>query len=374
MGMNTGSWCHIFTAVLTVAALLHHATSFSAYRPMLKRSAVSAVIRPGRAGSGGDDISEPSGAGDRRTFLTESVTTAAALALINRPSTAIAEESISASSRLPFCVIGSNGRTGSECVGALVDRGIPVRATSRSGSYLAMPGHGSKLLTEMACDVTKTDTIGAVVRGSSAVIFAASASKEGGTPSAVDNTGLVNVAEACLSEGVPHLVIVSSGAVTKPSSPVYLFLNLFGNIMEEKIRGEDSVRALYAKYNSAVAKGADGNKELAYTIIRPGGLTMDPPRGAAALELNQGDTKSGRISRVDVAALCVEAVNYPQYTSCSTFECYDGDTGAPLASVGLSNIMKAKRDGKDFVSGRECRGETWNLLFSGLEKDDSFTL
>jgi hypothetical protein len=77
-------------------------------------------------------------------------------------------------------------------------------------------------------------------------------------------------------------------------------------------------------------------------MIRPGGLTLDTPRGVGAIELNQGDTKSGRLARADVAALCVESLYYPDLTGETTFECYDADTGAPLATVGLSNIAKKK--------------------------------
>ena len=266
-------------------------------------------------------------------------------------------------------MIGSNGGTGSECVVALLDRGAAVRATTRSGSLsgaLSDRASNSELLTERVCDVTRPDTVVSAVRGCGAVIFAASSSKGGGAPSAVDNGGLVAVARACLDEGVPHLVVVSSGAVTRPASPVYLFLNLFGNIMEEKIRGEDALRSMYAERNSEMG---EGGAELLYTIIRPGGLTVEPPRGPAALELNQGDNKSGRISRADVAGLCVESIRHPESTGCRTFECYDADTAAPLASVGLSNILKAKTDDKVFVSGKECRGETWEALFKGLEKD-----
>ena len=109
---------------------------------------------------------------------------------------------------------------------------------------------------------------------------------------------------------------------------------------------------------------------LSYTVVRPGGLTEDPSlESVEGLELNQGDTKSGRIARADVANICVEALLYPELTSRTTFECYYADTGAPLASVGVSNIFKQKTDKDGFVSGRECRGSSWNELFSGLEKD-----
>ena len=94
-----------------------------------------------------------------------------------------------------------------------------------------------------------------------------------------------------------------------------------------------------------------------------------PPLGPTGLELNQGDTKSGRISRTDVAALCVQAMLFPQYTSRATFECYNADTGKPLTSVGLSNLFKAKSDRNEFVSGRERIGSQWESLLKGLEQD-----
>ena len=262
----------------------------------------------------------------------------------------------------PVTVIGANGKTGYECVKALQARGIPSRACTRQGFY--RDGNNLQGVESMKCDVTDVSTIERVVKGASAVIFAASASKEGGTPAAVDNAGLVAVAKACIDAKVPQLVIVSSGAVSKPSSPVYIFLNTFGSIMSEKIQGEDAVRALYAAGTPAAEQG------ISYTIVRPGGLTEEPSLGSVAgLELNQGDTKSGRISRADVANICVEALSYPALTGRTTLECYNADTGAPLGSVGISNIFKQKTDKDSFVSGRECRGNTWKELFSGLEKD-----
>ena len=69
-----------------------------------------------------------------------------------------------------------------------------------------------------------------------------------------------------------RLVIVSSGAVSKPLSPVYILLNLVGKgIMKAKIEGENEVRKMYA------ALGPDS--ELGYTIVRPGGLTEEEPLG-----------------------------------------------------------------------------------------------
>jgi NAD(P)H-binding len=261
----------------------------------------------------------------------------------------------------PFCVIGANGKTGTKCVQYILNRGLPVRASSRSGTYNDDVATKSPLLIPTVCDVTVPSTVEAAVQGTRAVIFAASASKQGGTPAQVDNAGLVNVAMACIEAKVPHLVIVSSGSVTKPDSPVYKFLNLFGGIMDQKIVGEDAVRVLYANLKD--------EDKMTYTVIRPGGLTEDPARGVAALELNQGDTKSGRISRFDVASLCVESTFFPELTARTTFECYDSDTGKSLGEVGLSNIMKSKVDPSAMITGKERHGDTFQELFRGLERD-----
>jgi Nucleoside-diphosphate-sugar epimerases len=281
----------------------------------------------------------------------------------------------------PICIIGANGKTGSECVGACLARGIPVVATTRGGVYTGNYANTSSelLIGNAICDVTLPNTITDAIKGSRAVIFAASASKAGGTPAAVDNLGLVNVAKACIDQKIPHLVIVSSGAVTKPESPVYKFLNLFGNIMEEKIKGEDRVRNMYQKELSQ-GTSTTGIGTTTYTILRPGGLTEESVRGVQALELNQGDTKSGRISRADVAALCVEVTKYPAITGGTTFECYDADTGKPLQTVGISNLFKQKNNMNPgqkgassnvdvYMSGYEQRGSTWEELFTGLSKD-----
>ena len=133
--------------------------------------------------------------------------------------------------------------------------------------------------------------------------------------------------------------------------------------MEEKIKGEDTVRSMYANLNK------EGIEGLTYTIVRPGGLTEDPIRGVSEIELNQGDMKSGRISRYDLAKLCVEASFYPDLTGSTTFECYDADTAKGLGSVGMSNILKQKTDPSEFVTGKERRGQSYKSLFSGLEKD-----
>lgn len=301
----------------------------------------------------------------RRDFVNTGIIGTAGLLELSLPRVSLAADADSASSQLPFCVIGANGKTGTKCVQDILSRGMPVRASSRGGVYYEPESDSSDstknpLLLPTVCDVTIPSTVDAAVKGTRAVIFAASASKQGGTPSEVDNIGLKNVASACIANGVPHLVIVSSGGVSKPDSPIYKFLNIFGGIMEEKIKGEDTVRSMYANLKE---------QGLTYTIVRPGGLTEDPIRGVSEVALSQGDVRSGRISRYDVAKLCVEATLYPELTASTTFECFDADTGKELGSVGMSNLLKQKSAPSELANEKDLRGKSYKEIFSGLQKD-----
>ena len=107
-------------------------------------------------------------------------------------------------------VLGSGGKTGKLVVDYLNKKGVEVTPTSyRTGT-----------------DVTKIETLESALKGSKAVIFAASASKSGGKADAVDYKGLENVAKECVRLKVPRLVVISSGAITRPDSLGFKFTNV----------------------------------------------------------------------------------------------------------------------------------------------------
>lgn len=66
--------------------------------------------------------------------------------------------------------------------------------------------------------------------------------QKGGDAKAIDYKAVVDTAQACIALGIPRLVIVSSGGVSKPDSSIYLLLNLFGQIMENKFQGRSYCR------------------------------------------------------------------------------------------------------------------------------------
>mmetsp|Transcript_39850 Transcript_39850/g.84933 ORF Transcript_39850/g.84933 Transcript_39850/m.84933 type:complete len:406 (-) Transcript_39850:70-1287(-) len=301
-------------------------------------------------------------------------------------STAMEQASRTVPRNKSVIVLGANGGTGRECVSAILASGRSCVATTRSGVFyydeedtiIGNNENASKLLRsnpdlkEAQADVTKLDSLLSMVdqidgKKIGAIIFAASASVKGKTPGVndaftVDCQGVINAAQCCIQRNIPRLVIVSSGAVTRPDSAVYKLLNFVGGgIMEAKIQGEDGVRELYRDK-------ATTERGLGYTVVRPSGLTTDPvPLGPAFLELNQGDDKSGRLSRADVAGICVACLESESAFD-ATFECYQLNTAKPVENVGLSNILRST-DPTSYKSGRECRGEIWDTLFSGLKSD-----
>lgn len=81
--------------------------------------------------------------------------------------------------------------------------------------------------------------------------------------------------------------------------------------MDYKIAGESAVRDLYA---------ASGRPGLAYSIVRPGGLSDKPSVGASKVHVSQGDVYSSEISREDVALVAVATLLKGPATDFTTFE------------------------------------------------------
>mmetsp|Transcript_35747 Transcript_35747/g.89808 ORF Transcript_35747/g.89808 Transcript_35747/m.89808 type:complete len:288 (-) Transcript_35747:364-1227(-) len=122
---------------------------------------------------------------------------------------------------------------------------------------------------------------------------------EGQEPEAVDWLGAKAQIDAALAAGVSSFVFVSSMGGTQPGN----FLNTMGNgnILLWKRKAEQYL----------VASG------LTYTIVHPGGLTLDEG-GQRELLLDVDDALIGRdktnrrVPRADVAELCVRSLTMPE--------------------------------------------------------------
>ncbi|MGB7443185.1 MAG: CIA30 family protein [Coleofasciculaceae cyanobacterium] len=131
---------------------------------------------------------------------------------------------------------------------------------------------------------------------------------------------------------LPQFIMISSAGVTRPGRPG---INLeeeppavrmneqLGGILTWKLRGEDAVR----------------ESGVPYTIIRPCALTEET--GGKALVFEQGDNIRGKVSREDIAKLCLQVLEQPQ--ACNlTFEVKeDTDSSRPLNWESLFSTVKA---------------------------------
>ncbi|KAL6751857.1 hypothetical protein V8C86DRAFT_2768786 [Haematococcus lacustris] len=207
-------------------------------------------------------------------------------------------------------VAGATGNTGRRVVQELRLAGFNVLAGTRDAKKAAGLGLGLDAgVTVVTADVLQgASQLEAALGDAQAVICATGYT--GFNPQGfgrVDETGTKALVDAAKARGVAKFVLVSSlltnaQAVGQADNPNYKFLNLFGQVLDHKLVAEQYLRA----------SGLD------YTIIRPGGLTNDPPEKVGNLVARPEDSLFGletdpgrRISRDTVAAVAVAALTQP---------------------------------------------------------------
>jgi uncharacterized protein YbjT (DUF2867 family) len=207
-------------------------------------------------------------------------------------------------SREIVVVAGATGGTGKAVVANLLDQGYAVRAFVRDADKArTVLGDDVEYATG---DVRKLETIVLALQDASYLISAIGASRSDPTnnPEAVDFGGVKNLATAAAGADIKQFVLVSSSGTTQEDH----FLNkAFNNVMKWKFQGEEALRA----------------SGVPYTIVRPGGL-VTIPGGEQALVFAQGDTTAGRISREDLALICIAALQQPAAIN-KTFETYSSE-------------------------------------------------
>ena len=199
-------------------------------------------------------------------------------------------------------VAGATGGTGRQVVAQLQEQGYGVRALVRDAASAAEKlGPGVELIV---ADVRDPQSLAPAFDGVTRVISAIGASEKEGpnSPEFVDYGGNRNLIDAAMNARVQQFVLVSSMGVTHED---HVLNRIFGNVLIWKMKAEDYLRA----------------SGIAYTVVRPGGL-HDKPGGEQKIVFEQMDTvKTVSISRDDVAAVCVEALAYPEAQS-KTFEVF----------------------------------------------------
>ena len=257
----------------------------------------------------------------------------------------------------PIAIIGGGGRTGMAVAEALAgeDGMMYTVVMTRTGNdpfkIIKLPPNVKARVKHYSSpvDVRDSEAVLKALRevNASGVVFTASASKPGGNAMEVDSAGVKNVAKAAKS-GQARLILVSALALDRPNSKSYQITNTMGGyvnrIMDAKLEGENMVREIM------------GTKEGDYVIIRPGVLLSGKTKsGAADIELNQGDTIGGGLSRDELAGIVVGALKSDKKGV--TVEAYRKKTATKLQP--------------DFAipSGKELRASSYIGLFDGASSD-----
>lgn len=307
----------------------------------------------------------------------------------------------------PICVIGASGQTGIECVKQLAKQHKMIKAISRKPIALQnmedLDAYEKNYIKHYNLDIKNNEKLNDIIKDSSSVIFLANAKKynkyvkpdiEEQTYEDVDVYGLQNVVKACIKNKIPRLVYTSASCRScslDESADTDKMSGIKCENCRSKQKGENIIRQHYNKVN---------NPSIGYTIVRVGflinGIFNGDSRGVKELEINQDYTKSGMISKYDLAELCINAASNPN-AACTTFEVYYADTAQPFdieeslhkcTNLGksveecffgsayknskpqsLDEVRNAPIQGSIFSTGKEKRGINWQELFQDLQKD-----
>lgn len=154
---------------------------------------------------------------------------------------------------------------------------------------------------------------------------------KGECPIDVDWHGGKNIitAFAKARHGVGQVVMVSSDNTINPTGPV---------------PGKDPTTDPLNGFYKLLCEAFLMNSGLAYTIIKPCGLTNAPP-ALAALDTFHDDSKTtghGTISRNDIARLIDVALTHPEVSNGLRFD-FCSKPGPPTPDSGLISVLKSAR-------------------------------
>jgi uncharacterized protein YbjT (DUF2867 family) len=215
-------------------------------------------------------------------------------------------------------VAGANGNTGRQIVGLLVEENHHVRAMVREASQV-------EELEELGAEPVVANLehdVNFAVMGCDAVIFAAGSGSNTGEDKtkAIDRDGAIKLIEACEANAVNRFIMLSAVGTGDPE------------------QGPDNLKIYLEAKAEADKKLKKSN--LNYTIFKAVSLTDEAETGKITAK-KRLDNSSGEISRADVAATIVEALDN-EHTYRKSIEIASGDTpiSGALRSFDLNDSIK----------------------------------
>lgn len=233
----------------------------------------------------------------------------------------------SALSMKTIAVVGASGLLASECVYQALKNGDSVVALTRNPSNLKIPqGSGGAEagntltdpnLTLIGGSVTNPSDVAKMFEGQVDGVIVALGGKTSEVGDTMLTDGTTNVINAMKENNVKRLSVVTSigAGDSKDQAPFFfkiLMMTAMKKIFTDKNNQENVVM----------------NSGLEYCIVRPGGLTVEPPTGV----INVIEGEAGSITRADVAQFCLDSITVDDFPYIGKAPC--------ISSVGGTSWVK----------------------------------
>jgi uncharacterized protein YbjT (DUF2867 family) len=214
---------------------------------------------------------------------------------------------------MDVAIAGGHGKIALLLGRLLAERGDQVRGLIRN------PSHARDVeaagMRPMLCDLEADGAdVAAAVQHADVVVFAAGAGPGSGAERkrTMDLGGAVRLIEAAEQDDIRRYLMVSAMGAAEPPAEGG---DVYGEYLRAKAEADEALQ----------------RSDLDFTIVRPGGLTDEPPSGRVSVAPR---LPRGQVSRADVAAVlaaCIGARN----TVGKTFDLTAGDTPVEEAVAGL---------------------------------------
>eukprot|EP00929_Paragymnodinium_shiwhaense_P003499 TRINITY_DN104040_c0_g1_i1.p1 TRINITY_DN104040_c0_g1~~TRINITY_DN104040_c0_g1_i1.p1 ORF type:complete len:280 (-),score=83.73 TRINITY_DN104040_c0_g1_i1:113-952(-) len=230
--------------------------------------------------------------------------------------------------RAYIAVFGGTGLTGRETVWQALQRGEEVRVLARDPAKLLMPlgstGVDDKLiedpkLTVVQGDVTKAEDVDKVISEGLKGVVVSLGGKTADVGETMLTDGTKNIIASMKRVGAKRVAVVTSiGAGDSEDQAPFFFKVLMYTMMSKIFTDKNNQEKLFLD-------AAGPGKDLEFTIVRPGGLTVEKPTGI----INVIDGEAGSIARADVADFCLGAIFEPDFAYIKKSPCISsvGGTG-----------------------------------------------
>lgn len=210
-----------------------------------------------------------------------------------------------------IAIVGGSGKVARQLVPILLDRGLEVVPLARREEQLLDLARLGTSPRRLDIEAATSDDFAAAFEGCDAVVFAAGGGPDGNIERkrTVDLGGSLASIAGARAAGISRFVQVSAwGVDTEPEA-----------------EASDVWKAYVVAKRDADAALRDS--DLAWTIVRPGGLTDEAATGRVTLAAS---VERGQVTRADVAHVLADCLARPESAG-RQFELIGGDTPIPEA-------------------------------------------